>query len=112
MRLDRAVVDAFLEAVSPAGLAVCAQAAGQLEAQHAERLRQQRLVLERAEYDAGRARRQYDACEPEHRLVARTLERAYEQALAETERERAKLAALEQARLEALTDVELEALQR
>jgi len=39
--------------------------------------------LERAGYDAERARRQYDAIEPEHRLVARTLERQSEQALAE-----------------------------
>ena len=37
--------------------------------------------LERAEFEADRARRQFDACEPEHRLVARTLERALEDAL-------------------------------
>src|SRR5215218_8160340 len=32
------------------------------------------LAVERAGFDADRARRQFDACEPEHRLVARTLE--------------------------------------
>lgn len=37
--------------------------------------------LERAKYDVERARRQYDAVEPENRLVARTLERAWEDQL-------------------------------
>ena len=54
-----------------------------------QRLAGQRLALERAEFEADRARRQFDACEPEHRLVARTLERALEEALAAVERERA-----------------------
>ena len=43
------------------------------------RWRQQRL--ERAHYDAERAARQYHAVEPEHRLVARTLECQWEEAL-------------------------------
>src|SRR5208337_2769339 len=37
--------------------------------------------LERARYEAARARRQYDAVEPENRLVVRTLERTWETAL-------------------------------
>ena len=52
----------------------------------------QRLAVERAEFEAGRARRQFDACEPEHRLVARTLERRLEKPLLLFERERGKLA--------------------
>lgn len=44
-----------------------------------EKLWQQRL--ERARYDIERARRQYDAIEPENRLVARTLERTLEERL-------------------------------
>jgi excisionase family DNA binding protein len=111
-RLDRAVADAFLEAVSPAGLAASARAVADLLAQHEERLHQQRLALERAEYEAARARRQYDACEPEHRLVARTLERALEEALGACERERRALAALEQARPEPLSAAERAALAR
>jgi hypothetical protein len=39
--------------------------------------------LERARYEAGRAARQYRAVEPENRLVARELERRWEEALAE-----------------------------
>jgi excisionase family DNA binding protein len=66
--------------------------------------------LDCAQFEADRARRQFDACEPEHRLVARTLERALEDALAAVERERGKLAALEQARPAPLTDTERDAL--
>ena len=39
------------------------------------------LRRERARYDAERARRQYDAVEPENRLVARSLELLWEQKL-------------------------------
>ena len=97
-RLDKAVAAAFLEAVTPAGVAATAGASRELEDQHDARLAGQRLALERAEYEAERAARQFDACEPEHRLVARTLERELEEALAAVERERGKLAALEHAR--------------
>src|SRR5690606_3961054 len=44
--------------------------------------RQWRQRLERARHEADRARRQYRAVEPENRLVARTLEREWEEALA------------------------------
>ena len=70
----------------------------ELEDQHEQLLVGQRLTLERAEYEAERAERQFDACEPENRLVARTLERKLEDALAQAERERGKLIALEHAR--------------
>jgi hypothetical protein len=49
-----------------------------------QRLWQQRV--ERARYEADRAARQYHAVEPEHRLVVRTLERAWEEKLAALER--------------------------
>jgi hypothetical protein len=84
----------------------------ELERQHQERLAGQRLALERAEFEAGRARRQFDACEPEHRLVARTLEQRLERALAEVERERRQLVALEQARPAPLTAQERRAFAR
>jgi hypothetical protein len=70
----------------------------------------QRLALERAQFEADRARRQFDACEPEHRLVARTLERALEDALAVVEREQRALAALDGVRPAPLSDAERESL--
>src|SRR5262249_49235379 len=42
--------------------------------------RQWQQKLERARHDTARAERQYDAVEPENRLVARTLERRWEEA--------------------------------
>ena len=44
-----------------------------------------KLALERAEYDAARAERQYMLAEPENRLVVRTLETAWNQKLVELE---------------------------
>ena len=52
------------------------------ETARAERLKVFELAVERARYEADRARRQYDACDPENRLVARTLEAAWEDKLA------------------------------
>jgi excisionase family DNA binding protein len=105
-RLEKAVIGLFLEAVTPAGVAASAGAIRELEDQHEQLLAGQRLALERAEYEAHRAERQFDACEPENRLVARSLERKLEQALAAVERERGKLAALEHARPQPLTEAE------
>jgi DNA invertase Pin-like site-specific DNA recombinase len=109
-RLDKAVADAFLEAATPAGIAAAAGAVRELEERHELRLDGQRLAVERAGYEADRARRKFDACEPENRLVGRTLERALEDALAERERERGRLAELERARPAPLTDAEREEL--
>ena len=72
-RLDKAVADAFLDAAAPAGIAATAGAIGELEAQHEQWLAGQRLAVERAQYEADRAQRKFDACEPENRLVGRTL---------------------------------------
>ncbi len=109
-RMDNAVAAAFLEAAAPAGIAATSAAVGDLEEQHEQRLTGQRLALERAEYEAERARRKFDACEPENRLVGRTLEHTLEQALSNVERERGTLAQLERARPTPLSDEERETL--
>jgi excisionase family DNA binding protein len=111
-RLERAVVAAFLDAVTPAGVDATTGAIRELEDQHEQLLAGQRLALERAEYEAERAERQFDACEPENRLVARTLEHKLEQALAAVEHERRKLATLEHTRPQPLTETERQALSR
>jgi hypothetical protein len=79
--LDDHVSAQVLRALEPAALELSLAAAQQVERERAdlERLWQQRL--ERAAYEAERARRQYDAAEPEHRLVVRSLERAWEEKL-------------------------------
>ncbi len=112
LRLDRTVTDAFLQAVTPAGVDATANAIDHLHHDHEERIRLQRFALERAEFEAARRQRQYDACEPENRLVARTLERTLEQALALVERERRALDALEVRRAAPLDEPERKALRR
>jgi DNA invertase Pin-like site-specific DNA recombinase len=111
-RLDKAIAAMFLEAVTPAGVAATTGAIAELEDQHQARMAGQRLALERATFEAGRAQRQFDACEPENRLVARTLERKLEEALTGVEREQRALAALEHARPAPLTDLERRGLAR
>ena len=111
-RLDKAIAAMFLEAVTPAGVAATTGAIAELEDQHEARMSGQRLALERATFEAGRAQRQFDACEPENRLVARTLERKLEDALTSVEREQRALAALEHARPAPLSDDERRALAR
>ena len=65
------------------------------------------LAVERARFEADRARRQFDAVEPENRLVARSLEAAYEQALTEQRRSEADLAVQRSRRPTRLTSEEL-----
>ena len=95
--LEKAVLAQVFAALEPAVLAATARALADAEAAWAERLRVFELAVERARYQAGRARRQYDACEPENRLVARTLEAAWEAKLAAVTAAEASLSA-EQAR--------------
>jgi hypothetical protein len=84
--LDAHVTGLLLAAMAPAALEVSLAAAGQVEAQRAQMDRIWRQRLERAEFAAGRARRQYQLAEPENRLVARQLEKDWETALAERQR--------------------------
>jgi DNA invertase Pin-like site-specific DNA recombinase len=81
--LDDLIGGRVLAALEPAALEASLLAAGELERERAALDAQWRHRLERAGYHAERARRQYDAIEPENRLVVRTLERQWEQALAE-----------------------------
>jgi DNA invertase Pin-like site-specific DNA recombinase len=79
--LEQLVSAQVLEVVTPAGLELSRRAAEDCERQRAALDRQWRLRLERAAQEAARAARQYHAVEPENRLVARALERAWEEAL-------------------------------
>ena len=79
--LDALVAGLMLEALQPAALEVTLQLLEDLELERAALHRQWQQRLERARYEVERARRQYDAVEPENRLVARTLEQRWEEAL-------------------------------
>ena len=81
--LDALIADLMLQALTPGALAVSLQLAEDLELERVALHRQWRQRLERARYEVERARRQYDAVEPENRLVVRTLEQRWEAALSE-----------------------------
>jgi hypothetical protein len=82
-QLDDLVGHLVLTALQPASLEMSLLAAGELERERTTLDAQWRHRIERASYQAERARRQFDAIEPENRLVPRTLERQWEQALVE-----------------------------
>jgi DNA invertase Pin-like site-specific DNA recombinase len=75
--VDAAVVQAFLEAVSPVGVEVAVAVLSQIEQQLSDLQRQWELQLEQARYEARLAQRKYDAVDPDNRLVAAELERRW-----------------------------------
>jgi hypothetical protein len=108
VRVDRAVVETFLEAISPAGLeaALAAQEIG--ETQDHAALKQFGLQVQRAGYEAEQAERRYRAVEPENRLVARTLETEWEKKLNDQRAAEAELARKEQEHKLQLTELQRE----
>lgn len=79
--LDALITRLVLEALEPAALEISLQVAADLEGERRRHHTEWQQRLERAHYEAQRAARQYHAVEPEHRLVARTLEQQWEAAL-------------------------------
>jgi hypothetical protein len=79
--LEQLVAEQILQVVTPAGLELSLRATAEFQRQRAVLEKQWQLRLERARQDTARVHRQYDAVEPENRLVARALERRWEEAL-------------------------------
>jgi len=111
-QIDQAVAEALLAALSPAGVKAALRAAEALEQDHDAALAQWRLQVERAQYEAERAERRYRAVEPEHRLVARGLERDWEHKLSALAAAEAELSLRERQRPRTLTAEEREQLLR
>src|SRR5712691_1232644 len=72
----------LLEIVTPDQIAVAVAAAEELHHRETRALRAFELRVERARYEAARAERAFHLCEPENRLVARSLEQRWEAKLA------------------------------
>jgi hypothetical protein len=79
--LDALVTAAFLEAMEPVGMEATLAALEALEREQEAVDRHWQLRLERARYEVALAQRQYDAVDPDNRLVARELERRWNTAL-------------------------------
>ncbi|PHK93466.1 transposase [Pseudoroseomonas rhizosphaerae] len=83
--VDAEVERLLLEALAPDQIALAVAAIDDLDEDTRLLERQWALKRERARYEAERARRQYDTVEPENRLVARSLERVWEEKLRQVE---------------------------
>jgi DNA invertase Pin-like site-specific DNA recombinase len=83
--VDAEVERLLLDALAPDQIVLAVAALDQLGNETQLLEKQWALKRERARYEAERARRQYDAVEPENRLVARSLERAWEEKLRQIE---------------------------
>jgi DNA invertase Pin-like site-specific DNA recombinase len=79
--VDGLVREQIPAAVEPAALEAGLAAVAEVERERAALARPWQLRLERARYEAERAARQHQACEPEDRLVGRELERRWEESL-------------------------------
>jgi excisionase family DNA binding protein len=102
MRVDHAVGMEVIARVQPLGVAAALAAMETRGRENQEKRRQVELALEQARYETARARRQYDAVDPDNRLVAGELERRWNERLlaARTlEDERDALAAMPDASL-------------
>jgi DNA invertase Pin-like site-specific DNA recombinase/predicted DNA-binding transcriptional regulator AlpA len=106
VQIDAAVARAFIVALEPAKIAATLAAAEQLEADREATLKQWRLGVERAQYAANLAERRYRAVDPDNRLVARGLERAWEESLTALDTAKAELARREHERPRVLSEEE------
>ena len=81
MRVDHAVGMEVIARVQPLGVAAALAAMETRGRENQEKRRQVELALEQARYETARARRQYDAVDPDNRLVAGELERRWNERL-------------------------------
>jgi hypothetical protein len=94
LRLDRAVVQSVLTAIQPAGIEAAIKLTECAQVEDDEKRKALALALERARYEEKRARRQFDAVEPENRLVASELETRWNSTLAQVAEAEARLMAV------------------
>ncbi len=95
LRLDEAVASEVLAAIQPVGVEAALQAVDQLANVHNHKRQSLALALERAQFEARRAQRQYDAVDPDNRLVAGELEQRWNEKLEQVAQLQAQIAALD-----------------
>lgn len=95
LRVDEAVSREVLSVLRPIGVQAALHAIEQrADDDHAKR-RQLELALEQARFEATRAQRQFDAVDPDNRLVASELERRWNERLAEISRRESEIEVLQ-----------------
>jgi DNA invertase Pin-like site-specific DNA recombinase len=107
--VDPAVTNCLLAALSGQEVKLALAAADEVTERRARKVRAAELAVDRARYEAGRAERALLACEPENRLVARTLEARLEARLQELAEAQAALTTIAEAKAPLPPRAELEA---
>ena len=90
-RIDETIAVEMLRAVTPMAIEAAEEAERMLRDEDQDRRRIAELELQQAQYDASLAERRYAACDPDNRLIAAQLEKAWETALERVERFRERL---------------------
>ena len=81
--LDDLVVEQVLEAIKPASLEISLATCENLQKERDRSMKDWHQKLERVQYEVDKAARHYHSVEPENRLVARELERRWEEKMVE-----------------------------
>ena len=112
LRVDQAVGGEILRLLKPLGVEAALNAIAAKTAEEVEKRRQIGLALKQARYEAALARRQYDAVDPDNRLVAGELERRWNERLLAVQALESQIEEIEARRRPALSDSEREGLMR
>ena len=103
MRADRMVAKEVLERLQPLGVEAALAAIDARSHRRSEKQGQLEFALQQARYEAARVQRQYDAADPDNRLVAGELERRWNERLVVVRHLEAELDQLRAEQVEALT---------
>jgi DNA invertase Pin-like site-specific DNA recombinase len=90
-RIDETIAAEMLRAVTPMAIEAAQEAERMLRDEGNDRRHIAELELQQAQYDASLAERRYAACDPDNRLIAAQLEKAWEAALQRVEACRQRL---------------------
>ncbi|CAG9169703.1 recombinase family protein [Cupriavidus pinatubonensis] len=91
LRVDQAIAAEVIATLKPIGVEAALSAIEQRANDDQSRRRQLELALEQARFEAARAQRQFDAVDPDHRLVAAELERRWNERLDQVSRRQAEI---------------------
>jgi excisionase family DNA binding protein len=110
LKADQQVCEELLRRLQPLGIHAALAAIDRRAELRSEQIRHKELAVEQARYEALRARRQYDAVDPDHRLVANELERRWNEALTKLAMCERELAWAQENQPNQLTESQREAL--
>ena len=109
--IERAVEEQVLAAIQPAVVKAALSALEHMHEARSEKRESLELALEQARYEARRRQRQYDAVDPDNRLVASELETRWNETLSNISRIEEELTALDRTRNELTSEDEQRLLQ-